>query len=531
MPFWTPMHKTISDRLWFPNDIPSYFSPCIDRLINPFPTQRVIRKDYCPIIKPWSQETLNTHASDRIPQGYLVKNIKIPIVVHAGPARETLKEWFNTTRYVYNKGVELLRQPKKIKISASSSNGLIKIKRWIQKPIRISRMTNGGWKISKNTAKQTFPSFRDRLITRERRDGTINNRVKDWELKTPKDIRAESLRDLFKNYQTLLKRKAEGSVKHFTIKFKTSKDPKASMVINKRSIKILKDGIQIFGSYLPNILIPGKRTKKRWFTRPNEMEGCRLQKEWNGSFDVRLVKDRYRFWFLFPVLVKKKSPVKEGLIALDPGVRAFQTGMSEKELVVFREKRLKLVKLWRRKIDNLRRARSLNEISNGRFSRCHYRWFKKLEGRVTNLHWETVTYLRKDYDEIFLPHFESQEMRSKGLGWIINRDLDYFCHYRFKCRMKEKCEEWGVKLYLVDEDYTSKTCGRCGEINSKLGGNRVFTCNGCKLKYGRDVNGARNILMKNLKTKVKLRLIVKCSGGEHSPTFLGDDLVTNASKC
>ena len=71
----------------------------------------------------------------------------------------------------------------------------------------------------------------------------------------------------------------------------------------------------------------------------------------------------------------------------------------------------------------------------------------------------------------------------------------------------------------MDEDYTSKTCGRCGDINKNLGGNKFFKCNACKLECGRDVNGARNILMKNLKRKVNL--VIKCSDVEHSPTFLG----------
>lgn len=515
------MHKTISESLWLPIEVPSQIAPSIDRLINPILPQRDLRSDYCPILKPWSrkQEQEQDQNTTRIPDGYLVKNVKIPLVIHAGPVRNTLKEWFNTARSVYNRGVALLREPKKIKIS--HSNGHLKIKKWAKKPLRISRMVNGKLKIYKNPATRTFPSFRDQLITRQRGDGTINNRVKAWELKTPKDIRAESLRDLFKNYQTLLKRQSEGSIKRFSLAFKTKKDPKASIVINKRSLKIVEEGVKIFGTILPDTLIPGKRTKKRWFTRPNDKEACKLQKEWGGMFDVRLVKDHYRFWFLFPVLVQKKSPVKEGLIALDPGVRCFQTGVSENETVVFHERRMKLVKLWRMRLDKLRRAKSMKEISDGRFSRRYYRWSKKLEARVTNLHWETVTYLRGEYDEIFLPHFESQEMRSKGLGWLINRDLDYFCHYKFKCRVKEKCEEWGVKLYLVEEDYTSKTCGRCGEINNNLGGSKVFKCKVCKLECGRDVNGARNILMKNLKRKVNLSLRIKCSDVEHSPTFLG----------
>lgn len=79
--------------------------------------------------------------------------------------------------------------------------------------------------------------------------------------------------------------------------------------------------------------------------------------------------------------------------------------------------------------------------------------------------------------------------------------------------MKAKCIEKGVELYLVDESYTSLTCGMCGRVKQKseLGGSRVYKCpvekGGCGSILDRDVNGARNILIKNLvkKTIVVLR--------------------------
>jgi len=51
----------------------------------------------------------------------------------------------------------------------------------------------------------------------------------------------------------------------------------------------------------------------------------------------------------------------------------------------------------------------------------------------------------------------------------------------------------------VDEAWTSKTCSRCGKENMKLGGNEVFTCidHTCNFKCDRDVNGGKNIALKN----------------------------------
>ena len=46
----------------------------------------------------------------------------------------------------------------------------------------------------------------------------------------------------------------------------------------------------------------------------------------------------------------------------------------------------------------------------------------------------------------------------------------------------------------------SKTCGACGWLHYKLGGAKVFRCGaaGCGAVFDRDLNGARNILLRYL---------------------------------
>ncbi|CAG8820724.1 12399_t:CDS:1, partial [Gigaspora margarita] len=45
-------------------------------------------------------------------------------------------------------------------------------------------------------------------------------------------------------------------------------------------------------------------------------------------------------------------------------------------------------------------------------------------------------------------------------------------------------------------EYTSKTCGFCGYVYRKLGGSKIFHCPECKTELDRDINGARNILLR-----------------------------------
>ena len=52
----------------------------------------------------------------------------------------------------------------------------------------------------------------------------------------------------------------------------------------------------------------------------------------------------------------------------------------------------------------------------------------------------------------------------------------------------------------VGEAYTSRTCGLCGTLNHDLGGAKTFQCvdEHCGVQIDRDVNGARNILLREL---------------------------------
>ena len=51
---------------------------------------------------------------------------------------------------------------------------------------------------------------------------------------------------------------------------------------------------------------------------------------------------------------------------------------------------------------------------------------------------------------------------------------------------------------ICTEEFTSKTCGRCGEQND-IGSKEIYHCEKCKYYGDRDINGARNIMIKCMK--------------------------------
>ncbi len=75
------------------------------------------------------------------------------------------------------------------------------------------------------------------------------------------------------------------------------------------------------------------------------------------------------------------------------------------------------------------------------------------------------------------------------------KGMSSLSHYKFQCRLQHKAKQYGTNIIVATEEYTSKTCGKCGEIDEKLGSKKVFNCKKCKYKIDRDYNGARNLLI------------------------------------
>ena len=69
-------------------------------------------------------------------------------------------------------------------------------------------------------------------------------------------------------------------------------------------------------------------------------------------------------------------------------------------------------------------------------------------------------------------------------------------------RMKDICQNRGIKFFQVSETLTSKGCCRCGVINRDFKNEEMFECHHCPNRMHRDINAALNILLMNFKIYV-----------------------------
>ena len=89
---------------------------------------------------------------------------------------------------------------------------------------------------------------------------------------------------------------------------------------------------------------------------------------------------------------------------------------------------------------------------------------------------------------------KKRKIRSKTARQMLS-----WSHYRFKQVDQNRAELSGCQVIDVTEEFTSKTCTKCGRIHTKLGGNKVFKCPECGHEINRDFNGAVLLLRSALR--------------------------------
>ena len=391
--------------------------------------------------------------------------------------QKIMKGWMSTRRYVYNKVLAHIKKDKE---------------------------------------KITFFDLRNKYVTAKN-----NPNVEVWETETPKDIRAGAVSDVVNNYKTSFSLLKNRQISGFNMRFQSKKIKEPSIEIplsavkstiekvkrtkeeleivqakiaeNKKAseiktkVKITKKdgGIFIYKDIMKTKIKISKRQLKKDIIIEND---CRLQLKNNQ-------------WFLVaPINVKEeKIEQKKEYCALDPGSRSFQTIYSEtcvEQIKINKE----IIKKLQVKLDHFKSLRDKKLIQKQSFKNRERRIYIKINNLMDELHHKTINYITKEYKSIIIPSFESQDMVKNSNNRYLNRSLLQLKHYQFQQRLKSKCEVRGCRMEICTEEYTSKTCGRCGELND-VKALDVYSCNKCKLVIDRDVNGARNIYIKVLNNR------------------------------
>jgi putative transposase len=194
------------------------------------------------------------------------------------------------------------------------------------------------------------------------------------------------------------------------------------------------------------------------------------------------------------------------MVAIDPGVRTFLTTYDQDGHVHEFGKgdmcRLYRLALHVDKLKSKASSASVRHAQRYRISKAIARVYDRIKNLVGDVHKKACKWLCETYNAILIPAFNSSQMVkrvSRRIETKTVRSMLHWAHYQFRQRLLFKATEYpGVTVRVVTEEYTSKTCGVCGAVHNRLGGSKVFHCPSCGWTCDRDVNGARNIMLKFL---------------------------------
>ena len=334
---------------------------------------------------------------------------------------------------------------------------------------------------------ENVPRNKKALRARALNDDAITRMDKPWLRDTPYDVRDEAMNDLLKAYDSGFARKKNDG-KPFELKPRSRKhSAQESIVIHSKHYK----------TEAWSIFIHCQNARRRTAARRTALR-CTDRSERRTNV----------FYLCVPmpleVRAENQGPIEKRVIALDPGVRTFMTGY-DPHGVAFEFGRQDIGRIYRlcHAVDDLQSRWSQKGVDHHRrwrMRRAGARIRTKIRHLVDDLHCKLVKFLVRRYTVVLLPKFATSQMLRKGQRRIRSktaRAMATWSHDRFQQRLLNKMREYPwCKVVIVNEAWTSKTCGRCGWIHQQLGGNKVFRCGRCHLECDRDLHAARNILLR-----------------------------------
>jgi transposase len=313
-----------------------------------------------------------------------------------------------------------------------------------------------------------------------------NEGVYEWELETPKDIRAGGVADVCNAYKTARINLKQGNIKFFQMKYRKKASNNHCMTIPKTMIKYHHGKIIIGDTTIPI----GRKTRKK---HSHLQIDC----------DCRMVKQHHEYFLLIPTkhtLSMEDKPSLVNYCGVDPGTRTFMTTFGNQGCFEY-EHDMKVIRTVDKHIEHYKSCKK-NSIRN---SKTHQRVKKrnlikmerKKEHIVDEIHWKTILHLLRNNDVIFYGNIKSHNIVRGKKHRGVNKDMNNMKFFKFKERMLFKACELQKRIVMVNEAFTTQTCSSCGSINHPEC-SKIYYCSQCKKCVGRDVNAAKNILMKGI---------------------------------
>lgn len=240
-------------------------------------------------------------------------------------------------------------------------------------------------------------------------------------------------------------------------------------------------------------------------------KSIKIQKKYknlNIQHNCDIVKEKGNYYIHIPVSVNIVTSSNKGSFSgVDPGLRTFATTFNgvngvdgssveyvhNQKLLDKLNNKLKMLKSKRCKVlpYNFLRGKRIKKKQLNKVE-------KKKSDLVDSLHWSVTNDLLKRNDTIYFGDIKSHDIVNGGKNRKNNQTFNDLKFFKFKQRLIYKATTIKNKVVkLVNESYTSQGCSSCGNLYN-INSSKVYKCPICKLETDRDMNSAKNILMKGM---------------------------------
>lgn len=449
-PFWKKSTTEMSQKLWCPTKIDcvdsdlSYSNGSVKNhmLKSWFSTrlqkQKTENKNYQKIYSQLSQSLLRKtmELEEQKTEKLELKTRKIKIK----PTKEQklkLKQWFGSYRFVYNQCIDYIN--------------------------------NDNYRDNKDSL---LKQLRNNFIKDE------NYKDKNTWMELPADTRDYAANEAKTRFYTGIKNIKNNNIKKFNLTFK-SKRQSQTIQIRKRQYNVKRGKYKFLSEIKRTEILP-------------ELE-----------HDICIHMDIFEnFYLLVPIKLNKcKNQTPSRIISLDPGIRTFLTGYTPDGCIYHIGEndisRICRIYYYKHKLQS-----KMDKCSNNKRKYKMKRAINKLSEKQKNLidesHKKISRWLLDNFDIIIIPKLETNNFCRKKMNKKVKNTIKSWRHCSFIDRLLFKNLEYGNTIIIPTEEYTSKTCSNCGNINDKLGSKKEYNCLKCHKIFDRDVNASKNILLKCL---------------------------------
>lgn len=323
---------------------------------------------------------------------------------------------------------------------------------------------------------------------------------KKWLKQIPKTIRSEAYRNAVSNLQSCFTNLKNGNIRHFTRPYLIRKAPDWTLKFEKNAVSLHDDGLHIFEKTIGRVATyeqvlftqPSGVKKKKTFVPDG---GCQIQRDAVGDY-----------WFIYPIKSRLNNVKqdKRPSVAIDPGVRKFGVAYDTNGSVTMFGSRSDNDRKWRdiKQLDDINSR--LENAKGARLKKLYdlkLRLLRTTRRRRDDMHHKISTEIARKYGCVLIGDLDtgklvSTDTRYAELRAKTKREMLGGAHGLFRKRLEEKCVAYGSVFLKVQEHYTSQTCGECGHLDKDA--SETHVCSSCGVRVDRDVNGARNIMLRHL---------------------------------